>query len=166
MEKPLILVVEDETEYAQKIAKTVTSSDKYEAIIANSAIEALETLKKNKGLFGVFPNRVRCILLDIKMPEMDGLQFLENIRKDYEDSIEVIIITAYEDYEKWDRAIGGYVASYIKKPFDRQDLLDKLDTLFSKNERAKGRIYADTVVKAVERIQEHKKGEPDSPKQP
>ena len=136
MDKPLIMVVEDEVEYAEKISNAVKSSDKYQTVIAHSAAEALETMQGDKGIFGVFPNRIRCILLDIKMPEMDGLQFLEKIRKDYGGSIEVIIITAFEDYDKGDRAIGGYVASYIKKPFDRQDLLDKLDTLFSKNEKA------------------------------
>lgn len=152
MEKSLIMVVEDEVEYAREIAEDVKSSKKYEAVIANSAKEGLETLRKNKGFLGLFPNRVRLILLDIKMPEMDGLQFLEKIRKEYEDTIGVIIITAYEDYEKWDRALGGFVAGYIKKPYDRKDLLERIDLFFSKDTEAHDKMISKTLIEGVEKM--------------
>ncbi len=159
MEKPLILVVEDEVEYSEKIANAVQSSDKYAASVAHSAKEALDTLKKHKGLFGAFPNRVRCIILDIKMPGMDGLRFLEKIRQEYDESIGVIMLTAYEDPAKWDRAIGGFVAAYIKKPFDRQDLLDKLDQFFSGDEKTVKKLYSKTLYKGFDRMEELRKGE-------
>ena len=149
MKKYLILIVEDEIEYSKEIAEDVKSSGKYEAIIANSAKEALDVLKKNKGLFGIFKNRIRCILLDIKMPEMDGLQFLEKIRKEYEDTMGVFMLTAYEDREKWDRALGGFVAGYIKKPYDRKDLLEKLDRFFSEDKDAGNKMISNTLIEGL-----------------
>src|SRR5947209_7407999 len=59
------------------------------------------------------------VVQDLKMPEMDGIDLLRELRKVNEDSV-VIIMTAYST---WDRAVeamrlGAY--DYIKKPFDTQ----------------------------------------------
>jgi len=161
MTKPLVLVVDDEVEYANKIATAVKSNDKYEAVIAYSAREALGELKKRRSLFGLRPNRVRCILLDLKMPEMDGLQFLKKVRREYGNGISVILVTAFEDTEKWEAALDGFIAGYLKKPFERQELLDQLDELFSGKVNAQSKMISDTLIKGVERLEELKR--PDRP---
>jgi CheY-like chemotaxis protein len=156
MDKPIILVVEDETVYAQRIAETLASMGEYEPEIANSAQEAFNLIKKHKQLFGIFGNRVRLILLDIKMPEMDGLQFLEKLRKDYnEEKIGVIMVTAYEDEEKWDKATNGWVAGYITKPFTNEKLLSTVKRYFE-NEDEKYKMVMDTFEKHIERREELK----------
>lgn len=120
-EKPLIMVVEDETEYAEKIAVAIRNTDKYQVITAYSAKEALESLDQNQ---------VRCIVLDIKMPEMDGLQFLRKIRKDYGSDIGVIVITAWEDEETRKSVSSESVTGYMNKPFEREELLQTIERFF------------------------------------
>ena len=147
MAKPLILVVEDEVKYAEKIAETIKASGRYEAVTANSAKDAFELLKKHNGFLSIFQNSVRLILLDIKMPEMDGLQFLAELRKKFPaERIGVVMVTAYEDEEKWDKATDGWVVGYITKPFDPLSLVSVVDRFFSNPES-----YVDMTLETFER---------------
>jgi len=154
MAKPLILVVDDEVDVANSITNVIKDSEKYEVLTAYSGKEALEHLKKNKVLMGIGGNRVRLILLDIKMPEMDGLQFLEKVRKDYGEDIGVAMLTAWEDEEKWDRATSGFVVDYIKKPFKSEELMATIDGFFSGKEE---KMVLKTFEKHLEKREEFKK---------
>ncbi|MBU1026183.1 MAG: response regulator [Candidatus Margulisbacteria bacterium] len=156
MAKPLILIVDDEIEYADELAKSLKLTGKYETIVAYSAKEANKALKKNKGVFGVFKNKIRCILLDIKMPEIDGLQFLEELRKEYDAKIEVILVTAYEDEEKWEKATDGLIAGYVTKPFNKYDLFSKLEKLFSSKD-SRIEMIGDTLMEGFEKREKRKK---------
>ncbi len=131
MSKPLILVVDDDVPVANSIANVIKDLDKYEVITANSAKEALGHLGKNKIMLGMGGNNVRLIILDIKMPDMDGLQFLEKMRRDYGDKIGVAMLTAFEDEDKWDRATSGFVISYLRKPLDRVQLAETIEKFFA-----------------------------------
>ncbi|OGB87037.1 hypothetical protein A3H38_02300 [candidate division WOR-1 bacterium RIFCSPLOWO2_02_FULL_46_20] len=134
MSKPMIMVVDDDKGVADEIAETLRETGKYDLITAYSAKEALEHLAKNKIMMGIGGNRVSLIFLDIKMAEMDGLQFLEKIRKDYDESIGVCMLTAYEDTEKWERATSGLVINYLHKPFDEAKVLATADDYFAGKE--------------------------------
>jgi len=127
---PLIMVVDDEKIIADSLKEMIDSTKKYDVVAAYSAKEALDTLKKNKGFLGMGKNKIRLIFLDIKMPEMDGLQFLEKLRDEYEKSIGVIIVSAWSDEEKWLVAASEYVAGYIIKPFKREIILKALNRFF------------------------------------
>ena len=157
MAKPLIMVVDDEKVFADELAKTIKMTGKYKVVTAYSAKEAEEILSKNKGIFGIFKNKVRCILLDIKMPEMDGLQFLEQVRSKYGDKIGVVLVTAYEDEEKWDKATAGWVAGYITKPLDKDKLLATLDRLFSKPD-ARIDMIGRTFMQGFEKKEQQREG--------
>ncbi|NQT30451.1 MAG: response regulator [Candidatus Saganbacteria bacterium] len=121
------MVVDDETDVADVIAETIKDTNRYEALVAYSAREALDHLSENRILRGLFGNRIRLIVLDIIMPEMGGLEFLELVRKDYDGSIGVVILTAYEDEDKWTRATSALVVDYIKKPFKNEKLISIID---------------------------------------
>jgi len=154
MANPLILVVDDEPNIANLIADIVNGTDKYEAITANSAQEALNLLQKNKVMFGLGGNRVRFAFLDIKMPGMDGLQLLEKIRKDFGEEIGIAMLTAWEDAEKWDKATSGFVVDYIKKPFKAEELTGTLDKFFAGQE---GKMVINTFERHIEKREEFKK---------
>ncbi|MFH1683466.1 MAG: response regulator [Candidatus Margulisiibacteriota bacterium] len=153
MAKPMIMVVDDEVDVANSIANIIKDTDRYEVITAYSAKEALEHLKKNKVLMGLGGNRIRLVLLDIKMPEMDGLQLLEKIRKDFGEDIGISMLTAWEDEEKWDRATSGFVINYIKKPFKSEDLVSTLDGFFAGNE---GKMVLNTFERHIKKREEFK----------
>jgi len=130
----MIMVVDDDKGVADEIAETLRETGKYNVITAYLAKEALELLAKNKIMLGIGGNRIRLIFLDIKMAEMDGLQLLEKIRKDYDESIGVCMLTAYEDAEKWERATSGFVISYLRKPFDEAQVISTADDYFAGKE--------------------------------
>lgn len=154
MANPLVMVVDDEVDVANSIANVIKDTKRYEIVVAYSAKEALEHLAKNKVFFGLGGNRIRLILLDIKMPEMDGLQFLEKVRKDYGEDIGISMLTAWEDEEKWDRATSGFVINYIKKPFKSEELVATIDGFFEGKE---GKMVLDTFEKHIEKREEFKK---------
>lgn len=134
MMKPLIMVVDDEKDIADSVTELIKDTGKYEVITCYSAPEALKALKGNKRVMGLIPNRVRLIILDIKMPEMDGMEFLEKIRKEYTERIGVIVLSAWEDEEKWEKARQGMVVGYITKPFNPPVLLNHLEDFFEGHE--------------------------------
>ncbi|MGB9612936.1 MAG: response regulator [Candidatus Margulisiibacteriota bacterium] len=160
MAKPLIMVVDDEVEVADAIAQQIKDTNKYEVITAYSAKEALKQLAKNKILFGLGGNRIKLIILDIKMPEMDGLQLLSEIRKNYGDQVGVSILTAWEDKEKWEKAAEGFVINYLKKPYKKEDLLDTINRFFS-GEEAKQQI--ETIERHFEKQKIFKQQEENKP---
>ncbi len=104
-----ILIVDDE----QSICDVLSISLKKEGYVVASETnprKALERLKREP---------FDLVLQDLKMPEMDGIDLLRDIKKLREETV-VIIMTAYTT---WDRAVeamrlGAY--DYIKKPFDTQ----------------------------------------------
>lgn len=134
-DKPLILVVDDEKDFAGNVSELLKASGKYETIVCNSAVEALNTIQKNRAFLG-FGNHIKLILLDIKMPDMTGLAFLAKLREKYpHEEIGVIMLTAWEDQDKWQKAREGGAAGYLKKPFKEQELMYAVDRFFAGKQR-------------------------------
>jgi CheY-like chemotaxis protein len=157
MGKPLILVVDDEKHVADTIATIIRRTGRYEAMAVYSGGEALAEFSKNKIMLGIGGNNIRLAILDIKMPEMDGLQLLEKIRRQYSESIGVIMLTAFEDGEKWDRATSASVINYIKKPYDEKELIGTIDSFFA----GKGEeLTLKTFEKHIEKMEEWEKDKP------
>ena len=159
MDKPLIMVVDDEPEMANFVADKINETERYESVAANSAKEAFECIAKNKIFLGLGGNRIKAIILDIKMPEMDGLQFLEKLRENYGQygqDVGIVILTAYEDEEKWERATSGFAINYIKKPFKTEELISTIDNFFAGKE---AKMVIDTFEKHIEKREVWKKKE-------
>ncbi|MBI5078573.1 response regulator [Candidatus Saganbacteria bacterium] len=156
MSNPLIMVVDDEEYVSNSIANIIKYTKKYEVITVYSATEAMEQLAKNKIFMGLGGNRIKLLVLDIKMPGMDGLQLLEIIRHDYGEDIGVTMLTAWEDEEKWDRATSGFVINYLKKPFKSEDLLSTIEDFFGGKS---SKMVLDTFEKHLGKREEWEKGE-------
>lgn len=72
--------------------------------------------------------RIRCIILDYAMPEIDGLTAQKGIRKtNYTGPI--IFCSGYDDQEIQDAALGAGAAYYLRKPLTKQSLIKALETV-------------------------------------
>ena len=106
-----ILVVEDEVR-EQTLLREFLSNEGYEPILTGSAEEGLERVKSNEADLA---------LVDIRLPSMDGLKFLEEVKKSNE-GLPVIVMTAFADVETAIRAMKLGAYDYIRKPFNLVEL--------------------------------------------
>jgi len=107
-----ILVVDDELGPRESLRMLLKPT--YQITTADSGRAALNMLAQ------VRPD---VVILDIKMPEMDGLEVLRRVKR-ADPSIEVVMITAYASLETVKLALTHGAFEYLIKPFSRQDLED------------------------------------------
>ena len=109
-DRPKVLVVDDEMGPRESLRMIL--KPRYEIAVADSGEAALKTLSTF---------RPDLIFMDIKMPQMDGIELLRRI-KGADPSIEVVMITAYASLETVKNALTHGAFEYLIKPFSRQDL--------------------------------------------
>ena len=129
MPKPRILLVDDEERFRTNLKKMLDAQG-LAVRAASSGAEALEELKRS-------PCDV--IVLDIRMPDMDGLATLKEI-KQINPEVEVIILSGHAsmDAAMEINRLGGY--DYLMKPCPLEDLLLKIEAAYEKKlERKKSR---------------------------
>jgi CheY-like chemotaxis protein len=106
-----VLVVEDDPDVRELVVMALEESG-YEVLGAQHGREAIQML--------LDPNGVGLLLLDMRMPVMDGWQFSAHLRSDpalrAQQHLPVIVLTAAADAAQWAADVGA--ASYIAKPFD------------------------------------------------
>lgn len=111
--KGSIIVVDDE-QIILKSCKKILSSEGYEVDTFASAAEAL----------AVFNNKqYDLIITDLKMPGIDGIEFMRQVRKTNPD-INIIVITGYPSQESIKEALSLRIIDYLPKPFTPSILSD------------------------------------------
>jgi len=126
--KPTILIIDDEINMIESYK--VLLEDKYNILASNSGAEALKILKKEA---------VNLVLLDVLMPDMDGLEVLKKIKEI--SGIEIIMITAVRTIRTAIQAMKMGAYDYISKPFDIDDLLATIKKALEKQSFTKEIIY-------------------------
>ncbi len=112
-----ILAIDDENDVLLVI-KTALQSEGYIVETATNGYDGLAVAEDT---------RPHLILLDLMMPEMDGMEVLKRLKENpATDSIPVIILTGLSDRAKIRTALDQGTAFYIVKPFDYQDLITKV----------------------------------------
>jgi two-component system response regulator GlrR len=113
-----ILIVDDDTMMAQTLAD-IFHLKGYHPVAVHSAAEALSTLDQSN---------FDCVLMDIRMPDMDGVALFEEIRK-RQIPVPVILMTAYAAEALIQRGLKAGVAGVLEKPLDLNRLLYLLSHL-------------------------------------
>ncbi len=121
MKTKIILLVEDNPDDVQLTLRALKKSNiMNEVVVAQDGVEALDYLFGT----GKYEGRVaktlpQVVLLDLKMPRMDGLEVLQRIRKDERTKLQpvVILTTSSEDRDRVESYRLG-ANSYIRKPVD------------------------------------------------
>ncbi|HUV08474.1 MAG TPA: response regulator, partial [Spirochaetia bacterium] len=106
-----ILVVDDEVDIRDACERILTRMN-FHVFTASQGDEALRILKKEQ---------IALVLLDLKMPGIDGLEVLKRIR-DIDETILVIVITGYATVEMAIEAMKQGAYDFIAKPFETDPL--------------------------------------------
>jgi DNA-binding response OmpR family regulator len=106
-----ILLVEDDEFIGQSIKDYLELQDN-RVDYYSSPVKALEE---------VYPCHYDIFLLDINMPEINGYEFYEELKR-YASDVPVIFLTAYSDIDHVEKAFEIGAADYIKKPFELKEL--------------------------------------------
>ncbi len=121
MDKKKILVVDDE-ENIRKLYSEELQDEGYEVITASSAEEAtIKTKESNPDL----------ITLDIKMPGVDGIEFLRKLRE-HDKNIPIVMCSAYSDYKQDFRVWAS--EAYVIKSADTDELKSTIKEILKKRE--------------------------------
>ncbi len=115
-----VLVVDDEGDIVEVIQDRLEAYG-FTVATAGTGLEALRKLSTEK-FDGIF--------LDVKMPEMGGIEALEEIRK-RDSKIPIIIITSSSTKESAIEAMAKGANEYVLKPFEWEELKSKIEKVFN-----------------------------------
>ena len=117
----MMMLVDDEERFLST-TKKLLSKKGYEVITAASGAEALDALRFNE---------IHVVILDVKMPGMDGIETLKAIKRSHP-LVEVIMLTGHATVESAVEGLKSGATDYLMKPTDVQDLILKAEEAFGK----------------------------------
>ena len=120
---PRILIIDDDQSLLESY--TVLLEDEFQVSTAESGERGLELLRHED---------VHLILLDVRLPDISGIEVLRRI-KALDENVDVIMITAVKDVRVAVEAIKLGAYDYLEKPFEIDDLLEKVRRLAAQGVR-------------------------------
>ncbi|HVP18743.1 MAG TPA: response regulator [Spirochaetia bacterium] len=124
---PGVLVVDDEAAL-RSLLRRMLESEGFEPVCANDGEEAIRLFRDRSPLV---------VVSDIRMPRMDGLALLTEIRK-IDREAAVILMTGQGNEDVLLRALRGGATNFFKKPFNSRELLDEIRRIVSFRQEAAG----------------------------
>ena len=118
-----ILLVDDETRFLSTTRKLLERRG-YSVETASTGMEAIEKLKESNS---------HVVILDVKMPGMDGLSTLKIIKRDFP-LVEVIMLTGHATVESAVEGVKLGAVDYLMKPADVDDIAEKIEAASDKRQ--------------------------------
>jgi two-component system response regulator AtoC len=120
-----VLVVDDDAQIRSLLADLLKENG-YEPRQAKTAAAALEAVAKQ---------RPDLVLMDVKLPDQDGLDVLRQMKREHSE-LEVIVMTAFGGSSSAIKAMEHGAYDYVTKPFEIDDLLATLRRVFEHHDMA------------------------------
>jgi DNA-binding response OmpR family regulator len=115
--KPRVLVVEDDTDIADVLRRSLRLED-YEVAVAEDGAEALE----RSAVF-----EPDAVILDLGLPRLDGVEVCRRLRSDGD--VPILMLTARDGVDARVEGLDSGADDYLVKPFERQELLARVRAL-------------------------------------
>lgn len=122
-----VLFVDDE-EIIRKIGSQILQRAGYKVITATDGMDALAKYKLNK-------TEVKCVVLDLVMPKLDGMQTFRKMRK-IAPNLGIILTTGYGENEIRKRFGGLQLQGFLRKPFSAVTLTDMVRKVIDSGEKS------------------------------
>ena len=119
-QKYCILIADDES-LNHLYYREILDDNTYDIIFAENGIEAISSFKEHK-------DKINLILMDMKMPDMDGFTATAEIRT-FDIKIPIIAQTAYAYRDDYQKALDAGCNDYISKPIHEEELNEKIKKL-------------------------------------
>ncbi len=127
-----VLIVDDETLFARAVEKRL-AKEGYAPVVAG-------TLGKARHLLQTADPQI--ILLDVRLPDGSGLDFLSELRQHKAPELPVVVLSAYGEIEDAVAAMKLRASDYLKKPLDLDELLITLDKVLGDSQLARALEYS------------------------
>ncbi len=129
MKNVKIMLVDDEERFLATTQKLLNKKG-YDAITASSGSQALEILGQKQ---------VHVVILDVKMPGMDGIETLKAIKKQYP-MVEVIMLTGHATVESAVQGLKTGASDYLMKPAEIDDLIERAEEAYARRQQLEEKI--------------------------
>jgi len=117
---PAVILVVDDNEANRSLVRHTLEDEGYRVVVASGGAEAIAAFQREP---------IDCIVLDVRMPEMDGFTVCERVRQlAHGPETPVIFLTALRDVETFDRALRAGGDDFLTKPVRPTELLARVET--------------------------------------
>ncbi|HUA39191.1 MAG TPA: response regulator [Candidatus Sulfopaludibacter sp.] len=123
--KPLIAIVDDDESVCRAMERLLRSL----GMVAETYVSSEDFVNQLESLPAF---RLDCVIVDVQMPGMNGLEVQQRIRRIHKD-IPVIFITAYDDDIARKRALAGGAVAFLRKPCNDALIVRTLDTALGRS---------------------------------
>jgi DNA-binding NtrC family response regulator len=138
---PRVMLVDDEVPFVEALTKRLKKRN-LNILTAFSGREALQTLDKNRN--------VDVVILDVKMPDLDGIETLREIKKAYPVT-EVVMLTGHATVESAIEGMRFGAYDYLMKPCEIEQLMTKVEEATKKKRAHEEKIREARVKEALSR---------------
>src|SRR2546422_2254436 len=137
--KPTLLIVDDEAGPRESLR--IVFKDRYQCAVATCGREGIEFARNN---------RVDAAILDIKMPDISGVDVLREL-KEIDPNVECVMLTGYETLETARAAVRFGAADYLNKPFDVFFVRELMAKCLARRQR---KLAAEETMKSLQKVNE------------